>query len=158
MNVSSFMGLQTALKGLLAQQRGLDVTAHNLANANTVGYTRQEAALVASDPLALKAGALANGAGAFLGQGVEVEAYRRLRDTFLDVQYRGQTMALGGHETTARALSSVEAGLNEPGDGGIGALLGKFWSAWGDVANAPQSKPARQAPAGHAGSLATATR
>jgi flagellar hook-associated protein 1 FlgK len=158
MNVSSFMGLQTALKGLLAQQRGLDVTAHNLANANTVGYTRQEAALVASDPMTLKAGALANGAGAFLGQGVEVEAYRRLRDTFLDVQYRGQNMALGGHETTARALASVEAALNEPGEGGIGALLGKFWSAWGDVANHPESQPARAALVGHAGSLATAVR
>ena len=46
--ISSFMGLQTALRGLLAQQRGLDVTSHNIANASTVGYTRQEAALVAA--------------------------------------------------------------------------------------------------------------
>jgi flagellar hook-associated protein 1 FlgK len=158
MNVSSFMGLQTALKGLLAQQRGLDVTAHNLANANTVGYTRQEASLVASEPLTIKAGALASGGGALLGQGVEVEAYRRLRDSFLDVQYRGQTMALGGHETTSRALASIEAALNEPGDGGIGALLGQFWSAWGDVANYPESQPARQALVGHAETLATAIR
>jgi flagellar hook-associated protein 1 FlgK len=158
MNVSSFMGLQTALRGLLAQQRGLDVTAHNLANANTVGYTRQEATLVASDPLRISAGALANGSGALLGTGVEVEAYRRLRDSFLDVQYRGQAMALGGHETTARALASIEAALNEPGDGGIGALLGQFWSAWGDVANYPESQPARQALVGHAGTLATAIR
>jgi flagellar hook-associated protein 1 FlgK len=158
MNVSSFMGLQTALKGLLAQQRGLDVTAHNLANANTVGYSRQEAALVAADPMIIKAGALANGSGALLGQGVEVEAYRRLRDSFLDVQYRGQTMALGGHETTARALASIEAAVNEPGDGGIGALLGQFWSAWGDVANYPESQPARQALVGHADTLATAIR
>ena len=60
MNVSSFMGLQTALRGLLAQQRGLDVTAHNLATANTVGYTRQEAALDAADALDLHAGAPQN--------------------------------------------------------------------------------------------------
>ncbi|HEV3001122.1 MAG TPA: flagellar basal body rod C-terminal domain-containing protein [Solirubrobacteraceae bacterium] len=158
MNVSSFMGLQTALRGLLAQQRGLDVTAHNLANANTVGYTRQEAALVASTPLSLSAGALSSGAGAFLGTGVEVEAYRRLRDTFLDVQYRGQAMTLAGHETTARSLSGIEAGLNEPGDGGIAALLGQFWSAWGDVANYPESQPARQALIGRADALATAVR
>jgi len=158
MNVSSFMGLQTALRGLLAQQRGLDVTAHNLANANTVGYTRQEAALVAAEPMTVKAGALANGSGALLGQGVEVEAYRRLRDSFLDVQYRGQSMSLGGHETTTRALASIEAALNEPGSGGIGALLGQFWSAWGDVANYPESQPARQALVGHADTLATAIR
>ena len=158
MNVSSFMGLQTALRGLLAQQRGLDVTAHNLANANTVGYSRQEAALVGADPLRLSSGAVSSGAGALLGTGVEVQAYRRLRDTFLDVQYRGQNMSLGSNETTARALASVEAALNEPGDDGIGALLGQFWSAWGDVANYPESQPARQALVGHADTLATAIR
>ncbi len=158
MNVSSFMGLQTALKGLLAQQRGLDVTAHNLANANTVGYTRQEAALVASDPLKLDAGALANGAGAFLGQGVEVEAYRRLRNNFLDLQFRGQNMALGGYEATTAALGNVEAALNEPGENGISALLGQFWSAWSDVANYPESMSARQALVTHGESLATAIR
>jgi flagellar hook-associated protein 1 FlgK len=152
------MGLQTALRGLLAQQRGLDVTAHNLANANTVGYSRQEAALVASDPLSLSAGQLANGAGAFLGTGVEVEAYRRLRDTFLDVQYRGQAMTLASNETSARALGTIEAGLNEPGDGGISALLNQYWSAWGDVANYPESQPARQALIGRADALATAIR
>ncbi len=40
MPVSTFMGLQTALRGLLAQQRALDPTGHNVANANPVGYSR----------------------------------------------------------------------------------------------------------------------
>ena len=51
--ISSFLGLQTSLRGLLAQQQALDVAAHNVANANTVGYTRQEATLGAADPLHL---------------------------------------------------------------------------------------------------------
>ena len=55
--ISSFLGLQTSLRGLLAQQQALDVAAHNVANANTVGYTRQEATLGAADPLHLTAGA-----------------------------------------------------------------------------------------------------
>ena len=156
--VSSFMGLNTALRGLLAQQRGLDVTSHNLANANTVGYSRQEASLVAAQPLEIGAGALANGSGALLGQGVEVEAYRRLRSDFLDLQFRAQSMAQGGHEATTQALGSVEAALNEPGDDGINALLGKFWNAWSDVANYPESQPARQALVTHGESLATAVR
>ena len=56
--ISSFLGLQTSLRGLLAQQQALDVAAHNVANANTVGYTRQEASLGAADPLHLTAGAV----------------------------------------------------------------------------------------------------
>lgn len=154
MNVSSFMGLQTTLRGLLAQQRGLDVTSHNIANASTVGYTRQEATLVAADALQVGAG----GAGDFLGQGVEVDAYRRLRDGFLDLQYRGQATAQNQASTTASALTNIETGLAEPGENGINALLGRFWSAWSDVANNPESGPAKQALIGSAESLATAVR
>ena len=53
MSISSFYGLQTSLRGLLAQQRSIDVTAHNIANASTIGYSRQEATLVASLALAM---------------------------------------------------------------------------------------------------------
>ena len=37
MAISSFMGLQTALRGLLAEQTAIDTTGHNIANANTPG-------------------------------------------------------------------------------------------------------------------------
>src|SRR5436305_1050652 len=56
MAISSFMGLETALRGLLAQQRAIDVTGHNVANANTEGYSRQQAVLGASTPLKIPAG------------------------------------------------------------------------------------------------------
>ena len=42
MSISSFYGLQTSLRGLLAQQRMLDTAGHNIANASTKGYSRQE--------------------------------------------------------------------------------------------------------------------
>ena len=45
--------LFSAISGLRANQTMIDVTGNNVANANTVGYTRQEATLVAADPLAL---------------------------------------------------------------------------------------------------------
>ena len=47
MPISSFYGLQTSLRGLLAQQRSLDIDGHNIANASTAGYSRQEAVLTA---------------------------------------------------------------------------------------------------------------
>ena len=112
--ISSFLGLLTSRRGLLAQQQALDVAAHNVANANTVGYTRQEATLGAADPLHLTAGATQNGTGAFLGQGVDVTAYRRVRDSFLDLQVRAQNMALGEGSTSAQALDNVQSAIGEP--------------------------------------------
>ena len=43
--ISSFFGLNTALRGLQASQASLDVTAHNIANADTDGYSRQSVQL-----------------------------------------------------------------------------------------------------------------
>jgi flagellar hook-associated protein 1 len=145
MSISSFLGLQTALRGLQTQQQALDVATHNVANANTVGYTRQEAALGATNALHIQAGATANGQGAFLGQGVDVTAYRRIRDSFLDLQVRAQNMALGDATTSAEALDRVQSAVGEPSDTGINALMGKFFTAWSDLANHPESDSSKQA-------------
>src|SRR5690349_793146 len=128
MPISTFTGLQTALRGLLAHQNALDTTSHNIANASTPGYTRQEAVLGASRALHIPAGAVQDGGAAELGTGVDVLAYRRVRDQFLDLQYRAQSMRLGGLSARVQGLETVEGALAEPGDTGISALLQEFWS------------------------------
>jgi flagellar hook-associated protein 1 len=142
MSISTFAGIQTSLRGLLAQQRALDVTSHNIANASTVGYTRQEATLTATNALPVVTNSGAN-AGQ-LGTGVDVQSYRRVRDQFLDLQYRGQNMSLGEQTAKSDALSQVELSFNEPGNNGIANALAKFWDSWGDVANGPEGAAARQ--------------
>jgi len=156
MPISSFYGLQTSLRGLVAQQRSIDVTGHNIANASTVGYSRQEATLAASAALQLPAGGVQSGSGAHLGSGVDVQSYRRLRDGFLDIQYRTQAMSHGEHEARASALDRAELSLAEPSADGINAQLGRFWNAWADLANAPESPAARQALVSRAAALGTA--
>jgi flagellar hook-associated protein 1 len=158
MAISSFYGLQTSLRGLLAQQRLLDTTGHNIANANTQGYSRQEAMLAASPALMVPAGATSTGAGAMLGSGVDVENYRRVRDQFLDVQYRGQATNLADWSARAGALGNAETALAEPGENGINAQLGKFWDAWSDLANSPTSAAAKQALVSQGQSLTDAVR
>jgi flagellar hook-associated protein 1 len=144
MPISSFYGLQTSLRGLMAQQRMLDTTGHNIANASTVGYSRQEATLAASPALIVPAGSTANGSGAHIGSGVDVQSYRRIRDQFLDLQYRGQNTNL--QEWTARAsgLDSAELALAEPGEDGVSQQLSNFWSAWSDLADDATNVAAKQ--------------
>jgi flagellar hook-associated protein 1 FlgK len=136
MPISSFYGLQTSLRGLLAQQRLLDTTGHNIANASTQGYSRQEASLVASPALEIPAGGISGGAGAHLGSGVDVQSFRRIRDQFVDLQYRGQNTNLGDWKARSAALDQAEGALQEPGENGINQQLSEFWDAWADLANA----------------------
>jgi flagellar hook-associated protein 1 FlgK len=145
MPISSFYGLQTSLRGLLAQQRSLDTTAHNIANASTQGYSRQEAVLTASPATDIPAGMLWNGGGAQLGSGVDVLAYQRIRDTFLDLQYRGQNSVLGEQTARSEALDRAELTLAEPGENGISKRLSEFWDAWSALAGSPNDPAAQSA-------------
>jgi flagellar hook-associated protein 1 FlgK len=80
-----------------------------------------------------------------LGTGVTVEGYRRVRDSFLDLQYRAQAMQVGDQETRSTQLDQVELALSEPGDNGIAAQLAQFWNGWADLSNSPDDVAARQA-------------
>ena len=156
MSISSFYGLQTSLRGLLAQQRALDTTGHNIANASTAGYSRQEAVMAAAPALVIPQGAVQGGAGAHIGAGVDVLAYRRVRDTFLDLQYRAQATRLGDEAGRAQGLDRAELALAEPSDNGINKQLSEFWSAWADLANAADDPAARTSLLETADSLANA--
>lgn len=153
MPISTFMGLQTALRGILAQQRALDTTSHNIANANTVGYTRQEAVLVAT-PGYTEPGLARPPQAGTIGTGVDVSEYRRMRDVFIDIQLRAQMTLRGMYDAKSDGLEQVELAFAEPSDSGLSKLLGRYWAAWQDVANAPESLATRQALAQLADTLA----
>src|SRR5829696_9688242 len=118
MSISTFFGLETTLRGILAHQQAINTSSHNVANANTEGYSRQEAVLGASDPFRVTAGIGLTNTG-HIGSGVSVQAFQRIRDGFLDLQYRAQAMQVGEQETTSRQLDQVELALAEPTDNGI---------------------------------------
>src|SRR5262249_24713420 len=151
--LSTFMGLQTALRGILAQQQALDVTGHNIANPNTVGYTRKQAVLTET-PAYSNPGAMPGQ----IGTGVEVSAYQRIRDEFIDTQLHAQTMRQGYYGALQDGLSQVETSLAEPSDNGISNLLQGFWSSWQDLSNAPENMGTRQALVQSAASLADGMR
>ena len=134
---STFFGVETALRGILAQQRALQVTTHNITNAGTAGYTRQKADMVASTPYDTGNG--------LVGAGVDIQGYQRVRDNFIDIQLRAQTMKTGYAQARQEGLQQVSGALSEPGDNGINSLLAKFFSSWQDVANAPENDAARSA-------------
>ena len=143
---TTFLGLETALRGLAADQRSLDTTGHNIANAQTPGYSRQVAEL-ATTPAFTEVGS------GQLGTGVDVVQYQRIRDSFLDLQLRAQTMRQGSAQAQESGLSNIEQTLSEPSDNGLSELLGKYWAAWQNVANNPSDMATRQALAQTAESL-----
>ena len=142
--MSLAFGLQVALSGLRAQQLAMDVTAHNIANAGTEGYKRQEAQLVPG--ISISGSFAMNGPGTpKLGSGVEVISIRRMQSTFIDGQVRTANQSIGSWSSKSESLSQIESILGEPGDNGLSSILDKFWSSWQELATSPESVPARAA-------------
>ena len=115
---STFMGLETAKRALTAQQHALQTTGHNIANANTPGFTRQRVDLQQSDAFS-KAGMNQPSTPGQMGTGVDSNTVARIRDQYLDVQYRGENAKLGYWETKNENLSRMEDLMNEPTDEGV---------------------------------------
>ncbi|PIE75769.1 hypothetical protein CSA17_05715 [bacterium DOLJORAL78_65_58] len=78
--------MDTSLSALFASQAGMATTGHNIANANTEGYSRQNVTYAARRPDLLPYGAI--------GRGVEITGVRRIQDEFLLGNLRVQTARL----------------------------------------------------------------
>jgi len=144
MSIPTLQGLQTALSGLMAQQEALDVTGNNIANSNTEGYTRETAVMQTNQPIVIPAISPLTGRGAQLGTGVSVATITRVRNEYLDAQFRTQTSALSGASTQSEELTQAQAAFNEPSTSGIASQMSEFWSAWSSLANSPTSEAAKQ--------------
>ncbi|HXN39199.1 MAG TPA: flagellar hook-associated protein FlgK [Solirubrobacteraceae bacterium] len=145
MSIPTLQGLQTALSGLLAEQQALDVTGSNITNSDTEGYTRETADLQTNLPITIPATNSITGRGAQLGTGVSVGNIARVRNSYLDAQYRTQNSALSNASTQAEVLSQAQTAFNEPSSAGIASQLSTFWSAWTSLADSPTSEAGQAA-------------
>jgi flagellar hook-associated protein 1 FlgK len=145
MAIPSLQGLQTALSGLMANQDSLDVAGQNIANADTPGYSRETAVLETTPSLTVPALSPTTGAGAQVGTGVGVETIVRIRDSYLDSQYRSENSSLSSATTLAETLEQVQSALEEPTESGLSSQLSNLWSSWNDLAKSPTDAAAREA-------------
>lgn len=144
-----------ATRGLEVQQKAIDVTSHNIANANTEGYSRQRATIETTRPSGMPSLNSQSGPGQ-LGTGAQISAIERVRDTFLDYQVRVETSTLGEYQAKDKFLSEVESILNEPSDTGISKLLGNYFNSWQTLSGDPNNSNTRTVVAQNAASLADA--
>ena len=140
---STFMGLETSKKGLFVQQSALYTTGHNISNANTEGYTRQRVNMQATAGFP-HPGLNSPQYPGLMGTGVEATSVQRIRDEFIDRQYRQETNKLGYWESTTKSISQMEDMMTEPSEFGINQAFTDFWKAMEDVIGDPKDTAARQ--------------
>ncbi|MDH3645491.1 MAG: flagellar hook-associated protein FlgK [Gammaproteobacteria bacterium] len=134
--------LNTGVSGLIAFQRALATTSHNIANANTVGFSRQQALLTARP---------ARGT-ALSGLGTEVSSVRRIYDQYLVGQVQTNTSAFNRLQSFHSLAAQVD-NLLAGGGTSVGTMLQDFFNALDTVADDPAGLITREAFLGQARAL-----
>lgn len=131
-----FSSIEIGRRALLAQQAALQTMAHNVANVNTPGYSRQRVSIRSTYPESVYFGQL--------GTGVNVVDVRNVRDLFLGDQIRQENKELGQWSYKSKIMNQVESLFNEPNDNTISEMLSDFWNSWSDLSTDPNSVARRQ--------------
>lgn len=141
--ISTFHGLEVARRGMQTQQAALYVTGHNISNVNTPGYSRQRVNFAQTNPFPTP-GLNRPQIPGQLGTGVMSKSIQRLRDSFIDTQYRSESSKLGYWQAKSEVLTQVENIMNEPTDTGLAHTMDEFWNALQDLSVQPQNDGARR--------------
>jgi len=124
-----------ALSGLNAARSGLATTSNNIANANTVGYNRQQVIQQARPSFGSDIG--------YIGQGVDIESVQRVYSEFLNAQEQKATSEYAFFNAKYSQISRVD-GLIADDTSGLSSALSDFFSAAQTLSTSPGDLPARQ--------------
>ena len=133
--------LWIADQALQATQGALDVTANNIANASTPGYSREQAVLTED---------VSNGHGS----GVDLQQIQSIRDQVLSLRIAEETGHQSSSQAQSNALQQVQ-GLFSSSTQGIGADFSAFFNSLSQLSTNPTNIPERQAALNAAQSLAS---
>ncbi|MCL7751550.1 flagellar hook-associated protein FlgK [Guyparkeria hydrothermalis] len=128
--------LSNSVSGLLAVQRALTTTGHNVSNANTEGYSRQTVNLSARTPQFMGNG--------YVGTGTQVQSITRSFDQYVESQLRDVTSDNSRLQFVSDIASQVTTVLGDT-ESGIAQSSQAFFGAASDVAANPTDITARQA-------------
>ena len=131
-----FGGILSIARGALStSQAAVQIASHNIANANTPGYSRQREVLSSTAPESTPLG--------IFGTGVQLSTVQRIRDGMLDQQFRDASAQSSAYSMRSDLLQRVESVFNEPSDTGLSFALDQFYNAWSDLASNPSNASAK---------------
>lgn len=139
MKNTTFLGLDIALRGLYASQRGMATVSHNVDNTNTPGYSRQVINQKAARPM------LIAGKAGMLGMGSDVVSVDRVRDTYLDDKYWSEAQYYGEWSVKNTILTDMQAIYNEPSDTGFAKIISDFYDTLQQLSTNPSDPGIRNA-------------
>ena len=146
---SQFFGLMIGYSGLIASEAQENTTAHNLANANTEGYSKQVVNTTASDALRVYQ------RYGMTGTGITVTSVTQLRSFFYDTKYWNNNSDHGLYSTQSSYMSQIEKYFKDgiQKSEGFSSISDKLYAALETLSTNPSSTTTRESFVGVSKSL-----
>lgn len=130
--------------GLQSAQAALNTTAHNLANIDTKGYTRQQISFSDVQYVSYN-NTYGTPITSQYGLGVAVSEIRRIRDEFIDAAYRSENSRLGYYSSQYDAVEEVESQFGEINGITYQKAMTNLYNAINELSKEPSSTVKRSA-------------
>lgn len=134
--------LNTGLLGVYTAKSAMSVVGHNIANANTPGFSRQRPEIVSTPSLPMNTLTQTSAPMQF-GTGSKIEDIKRVRDQFLDIQYRQTNNRVSYWDNIYGNMHYIEQLFGEPGETGIRNLFDNLWGAMQELSSDPTNEGAK---------------
>ena len=129
---STFFGLTIAGSGLTAYNAAINVTANNVSNVKTKGYSRQEVKQQASEALRV------NAKYGMIGSGTEATDVVQIRDQYYDTKYWNNSCRLGEYDTKYEYTKQIEQAFQDDDSiTGFSSIFAQMNAALEDLATNP---------------------
>ena len=129
---SLFSQLDMGKRSMMAQQAGMNVAGHNIANINNEDFSRQRVELTTEHPLKSR-----------FGNGVSLDRVKRVTDNFLTERLVKEQTRDGELDIREQGLRRLEQLFNDMEGEGLRSVLNEYWDAWGNLASSPEAEIAR---------------
>lgn len=136
--------ISIGLSGARMAKSSLATTSHNIANAQTEGFSRQRVEINTRQPQLTGVGAI--------GKGVQINNISRVHDNFVSSEMRSNASIANGLQTNYEFTSQIDNMLADP-KAGLSPTLHSFFNAINGVSNDPSSQSGRQVLIGEARAL-----
>ncbi|MDR2528652.1 MAG: flagellar hook-associated protein FlgK [Synergistaceae bacterium] len=141
--LNNFAGLEMSKRALNAFRQGIEVAGHNVTNMDTEGYSRQRVNISTTTPYAAP-GLSSPAIVGQIGTGAKLDDIIRIRDEFLDLQYRSELSTLGYWGKVNSLYNTVQLYLEEPAGQGVRVALDSFWDDLQQLQKNPEDPSIRR--------------
>ena len=140
---NTFSGLEIGRRALNYFRQAIETSGHNISNTDVEGYSRQRVEASPTNPYTAPGINSPFGPGQ-IGTGVGIDAIVRIRDAFLDAQFRQESTKEGFWEAASTSLEYIEMFFSEPSENGISGALTNLNTALNELQKNPDSAATRE--------------